>query len=282
MNTIYWSSIAPPGGRFHVARGVYSSTSPFQEHKHDFLELFWVEQGPGVHWINGQRLRLDVGDLILVRQRDCHTFSVRGDNVLTLVNVAMPARHVEALRERYGHELEPWPWDGEGSLPTRWRLEMAQMQMLSAWAAGVSMINQPAMELDWFLTTLLRLGRPRAAGPVRSVRGPLPDWLADAIERFSSPAHLPNGVSGLAALAGRSPEHLNRVVRRCTGMTAGQLVNELRMEYAARELRMTCRPILDIAADVGLSNVGYFYASFRRHFGLPPRRYRMREQKMMA
>ena len=86
-----------------------------------------------------------------------------------------------------------------------------------------------------------------------------PPWLGDALARFAAdPDALAGGVPGLAALAGRSREHVNRVIRDRTGDTATALVNELRLTGAAAELRMTDRPIVRIATDCGIGNLSHF------------------------
>jgi AraC-like DNA-binding protein len=52
-------------------------------------------------------------------------------------------------------------------------------------------------------------------------------------------------------------------------------VNAARMDFSARQLAETSRPILEIAFDCGLTNLSHFYALFRKRFGVSPRRYRL-------
>jgi transcriptional regulator GlxA family with amidase domain len=92
---------------------------------------------------------------------------------------------------------------------------------------------------------------------------------------FADPRWLPGGVPALARLVGRGVDHLNRVVRAGQGRTATELVTAMRLDWAASALRMGDRPIADIAADVGLANLGHFYRCFRARFGATPRRYRL-------
>jgi AraC family cel operon transcriptional repressor len=64
-------------------------------------------------------------------------------------------------------------------------------------------------------------------------------------------------------------------VRAVFGLTPSAYINRVRMDYAARELRVTARPITDIALDCGLSNLSHFYALFRNAHGHTPRAYRL-------
>jgi AraC family cel operon transcriptional repressor len=54
------------------------------------------------------------------------------------------------------------------------------------------------------------------------------------------------------------------------------------MAHAARELRITDRPITDIAYECGLSNLSHFYSLFRRAHGQTPRAFRLGRQRAVV
>ena len=110
----------------------------------------------------------------------------------------------------------------------------------------------------------------------------MPDWLAQACERIQRPDLFALGAPGLVKAAGRSAEHVARSVRTFLGMTPSDFVNRVRMQHAARELRVTNRPIADIALECGLNNLSHFYALFRQAHGAPPRAYRQEHQNTFA
>ena len=64
-------------------------------------------------------------------------------------------------------------------------------------------------------------------------------------------------------------------MRAAQGRTATDLVNSVRMRWASTALRMSDRSIADIATICGLSHLGHFYAIFKQHFRITPRRYRL-------
>jgi AraC family cel operon transcriptional repressor len=106
----------------------------------------------------------------------------------------------------------------------------------------------------------------------------LPAWLQEAVAQLQRPERIAGGAGALADLAGRSAEHISRTVRARTGMTTTQFILGLKLERAARQLRMTDRAILEVALDCGLGNLAYFYRVFKRRYGLTPRHYRLRQQ----
>ena len=68
---------------------------------------------------------------------------------------------------------------------------------------------------------------------------------------------------------------LSREIKRQTGKTYTQLVQEKRLAQAAFLLRNTNRNVDDIAGAVGYENMGYFHRIFRETYGVSPRTYRM-------
>ena len=83
-------------------------------------------------------------------------------------------------------------------------------------------------------------------------------------------------ISELAAQAGLSSFHFARVFRRETGETPHQFVTRLRLEEAARLLRATDHPVLQIALAVGFENASHFSVQFKRGYGVTPLAYRLR------
>ncbi|MFL9981721.1 helix-turn-helix domain-containing protein [Paraburkholderia sediminicola] len=83
-------------------------------------------------------------------------------------------------------------------------------------------------------------------------------------------------ISELAAQAGLSSFHFARVFRRETGETPHQFVTRLRLEEAARLLRATDQPVLQISLAVGFENASHFSVQFKRGYGVTPLAYRLR------
>jgi len=93
------------------------------------------------------------------------------------------------------------------------------------------------------------------------------DWMAGHVaEEF----HLDQ----LAAKAGLSKFHFNRLFKAATGVSPSRYLLNLRMDEAKRLLRETKQSVIAVALDVGYSNPSHFARLFHRETGLPPRDYR--------
>ena len=101
-----------------------------------------------------------------------------------------------------------------------------------------------------------------------------PRWLERAKELIR--ANFPESISPcrVAEAVGVHPVHLAREFRRHCGRSIGEYVRHLRVEFACREIRETCRPLLEIAAAAGFADQAHFARTFKRITGLTPGQYR--------
>lgn len=259
-----------PGQSCSYGHWQYGYAEP-ELHTHDFIELFWVEEGEGAHVIGGEARTVGPGALCLVRADDVHGFSAaRPGGLLRFVNVAFPLALWESVRARHdglvGQAFDlPAAEDREHQLDAE---ETGRMRSLSHdLAAGLR--SPLAAEAFLLGAVTLLAGRRR-----RPESGLMPAALAAAIIAIQEPRYFRGGTAALARLAECSPEHLSRSVRRHLGGTPTDVVNEARIAHAARQLVTTRRPVADIAAECGLENLGHFYKLFRARHGTSPERYR--------
>ncbi len=74
----------------------------------------------------------------------------------------------------------------------------------------------------------------------------------------------------LAEVAGVHPVHLARAFRANYDASPGEYLRQLRVDWAAKELRSTGRPLADIAMDAGFADQSHFTRVFRAAYGAPP------------
>lgn len=79
-----------------------------------------------------------------------------------------------------------------------------------------------------------------------------------------------------AAYVGMNKSAFCRFMRRNTGKSFSEYLNDYRLEKAAEMLRSTDERIADIAYDVGFANVTYFNRLFKSRFGHSPKELRIK------
>jgi AraC family transcriptional regulator len=93
------------------------------------------------------------------------------------------------------------------------------------------------------------------------------DWMtAHVAEDFS--------LERLAAQAGLSKFHFQRLFKRATGVSPSRYHINLRMSLARQLLRETKKSVVEIALEVGYADPSHFSRLFRRETGLSPSEYR--------
>lgn len=270
MGDLRFNRFVPDEGWFHVASTQFSPGGEVAVHGQDFPEVFWLDSGRGVHRVNGRTVRLTAGDLVVMRRSDRHGFAIQRGRSFSLVNVAFRQKSLDAIRRRYYPDGD-WPWAGD-ALPAQFHIGPAGIAHLARVADELARATQSRLMLDSFLLDALKL--TTHAGPAAG--DDRPAWLRDAVQRLDHDGDLLRGGAAALALAtARSPEHLNRVVRRCHDQTTTELINRARLDRAAQLLRMTALPITEVAYESGYENLGYFYRRFAERFDTTPRKYRL-------
>jgi AraC family cel operon transcriptional repressor len=263
------------GEAFHFARRTLGPGPLRVLHDHDYFELFWIAEGQVTHVVNGAGVAMKAGEGALIRPQDRHGFSPLGAGPCRLVNVMFRAETAAHLRRRYADELADRYFWTPGVEPQGFRLDAAQQNVLDRWAAALEAGPRTLARVEGFLLALLTELIEASPDP----RSTVPAWLTGAIQAARRPDVFRQGAQGLILAAGRSHEHVCRSLRQHMGTTPSALVNQIRMEHAARLLTGADLPVPDIAAACGLVNMSHFHALFRQHFGVTPRGYRVTHQR---
>ncbi|MEX1119842.1 MAG: AraC family transcriptional regulator [Terrimicrobiaceae bacterium] len=271
----HWRSLVPDGNAYHISVALDHGRMPIAYHGHDFAEVFWVEEGRGIHHLNGRRIEIQAGDLVFIRPSDKHGLLTINGGVFRLCNVAFPRSVPTRLCRTYFPDEAGWFW-AQDSSPHSIAMDAEQREALQAECDWLRGAPRDLLSLDNFLLNLFRLlGRAHAPHDNR------PDWLDAAMRGFGSAEHLADGVQRFFRMAGRCPEHVARTMQRHCGTTPTAWVNARRVEYAARLLESTMLPVTEVAFRCGFENLAYFHRLFRASHGTTPRSYRTRQHAVM-
>lgn len=90
--------------------------------------------------------------------------------------------------------------------------------------------------------------------------------------------------ASIAISVGLSASHLHAIART-SGITIGRLIQTMRLERCARDLRAAdgCEPrVTEVAFRWGFSDAAHFSRAFRRHFGMSPKEFRTHHRRDRA
>jgi AraC family transcriptional regulator len=89
-------------------------------------------------------------------------------------------------------------------------------------------------------------------------------------------------VSTLASEAGVHPVYLARSFRRFYGVTPGEYIRQLRIEWSRRQILNTQLPLAVIAAESGFADQSHLARALRRKFGIAPGRLRFNSRRTVT
>jgi AraC family cel operon transcriptional repressor len=261
---------------FHIARVTIHSHYDLSLHCHDYAEIFWIENGNGYHIINGKKMPLSPGSLVMIRPDDEHTFASSSAG-LTVMNLAFQTETLDYFRNRYFADFQSYFWINT-TLPYHTLMDMTLIKQISQKAEKTWNYKKSKFYLDSLLLFIFGL---IAANKDLAVNNQIPAWLSSAIQEYASPPLFKQGINGFAAICEKNIDHVNRVVRASYNKTLSELVTELRMAFAAKQLSMTNAPIKVICNDCGFTNLGHFYKTFKAAFNQTPIAYRQTNQTII-
>jgi AraC-like DNA-binding protein len=164
----------------------------------------------------------------------------------------------------------PWPRllgvfreaRGSGALGAGWRLAGELHARDDAWALAAEGL---CLELiSGYIREERSTRRPNASRA----------WLEPVRERLHASLSERPSLDELAASAGVHPVYLARSFRHRYGLSIGEYLRRVRLDWAAAQLAATEMPLAVLAAEAGFADQSYFTRAFKSHAGLTPARYR--------
>lgn len=218
-------------------------------HAHDYAQLILYLGGEGMQHICGRRRVARAGDLFVIPAGTPHGFALRGHSrPLCLVldyEVEDPARlrsHHRLLASAKLNELHALL----ARVPAKGRLTLSDYP---------SILAVVALLLDQSSAPRKPLPSPRVFEKVRELlRSPVP-------------------LAKVARTAGYHPDHLNRKLKRETGLGLRAMRDQLRLEAAQTALRAEST-IAEAATRAGFDDPNYFTRWFRGKTGQTPSEWR--------
>ncbi|WP_224826233.1 AraC family transcriptional regulator [Cognatishimia sp. MH4019] len=263
--------ILPDDDVFLITRAMPSGKRPKLAHTHDFYELFWIVNGRVRHRINGDVEDLEEGDMVFIRPSDTHSVQGKGAEP-HLINIALHPKLIAALAKRAPQLKGQFFWS-DAVQPTVVHRDMSQLSELSQALRAIDPAPRDPLSAEALLLPLLvQLSAHRTTVA-------MPDWLAAACQAAHAPAVFQDGAAGFVRSAGRTHAHVSRETRKHLGVSPSELINDIRMDYAARQLSASTDTLAEIAADCGIPNLSHFHRLFRDAYKLTPNAYRKRHQR---
>lgn len=253
------------GKNFHVF--IYNKTESVTGlHQHDYYEFTLVLTGRYYQEINGKRVLLERGDFVFIPVGSNHQ-SFYEFGATRILNVGISKRFFEQ------HYLPLLPFCFVASQVYR-----VNITFLTYIETVIASLNFRGNGLDEFIevVTFYIINRLRHYRE-EQVYDDIPQWLKTTVEIMHDKTQFgENALENMVRLSAKSQEYLTRATRRYYSKTPMQIINEIRINFAKKQLEMTNYSVTDIAYEAGYSSPSLFIKTFKKMTSFTPNSYRKR------
>lgn len=253
------------GKNIHVF--IYNKTESVTGlHQHDYYEFTLVLTGRYYQEINGKRVLLERGDFVFIPVGSNHQ-SFYEFGATRILNVGISKRFFEQ------HYLPLLPFCFVASQVYR-----VNSTFLTYIETVIASLNFRGNGLDEFIevVTFYIINRLRHYRE-EQVYDDIPQWLKATVEIMHDKSQFgENALENMVRLSAKSQEYVTRATRRYYSKTPMQIINEIRINFAKKQLEMTNYSVTDIAYEAGYSSPSLFIKTFKKMTSFTPNSYRKR------
>ena len=250
-------------------------------HSHDFIEMAYVLHGSLTHEIEGKKVVMNEGDLLIMNRNAHHAVERCGQEDIMINFIVLPEFFERAIKQAeleespmqrffiscildadntpdyllfnvkdilpLRHLVENMLWSIKNDVPykqTTNQLTMALLLRLLQYHAGYAQSNEAGYGLIW------------------------------QVQQYIDSHYRDGSLEDAARLLHYDYRWLSHEIARKTDKTFTQLLQERRMQQALYLLKNTDFPIQNVCVQVGYSNNTFFYKLFKETYGVTPKKYR--------
>ncbi|WP_248927555.1 AraC family transcriptional regulator [Paenibacillus hamazuiensis] len=267
-----------------VNRELESFTTP--QHTHDFVEISFVGEGSGYHYIEDQVIPIKQGDLFVIPIGASHVYrpsSPKQDKMLVIYNCIFRVEFLEKWkhllqRDSYTYDIIYQPHQ----CPARWLhfqdkhdtfSTIIQSMYREYLKRSIGFETYMTVLLIQMLVTMQRFELKHENEPASFSR------LEEVIHYIKCNYTQNISVQDVADYFFLSASHFQRLFKKSTGVTFTQYLQNVRIQKCCELLKSTDIPIYQIANQVGYLDMKFFHALFRKKTGVTPRQYRQNFQE---
>ncbi len=259
----------------------------FPKHTHDYVEVIYMCSGETTHIINDTPLTLKEGALLFLNQSATHEVCKAGAEDIAVNFIILPDFFAVPL-SMIGGEYTPLRKflvdclceqnTGAGYL----HFDVSQVKPIQNLLENLlwMLIHDTHNKLNVCQMTTALLLMELMIHTETLLNDEQENSVVFQVMQYVEVHYANSSFSKLAKKLRYEPSWLSREIKRRTGKTYTQLVQEKRLSQAAFLLRNTQRNISEIAVAVGYDNISYFHRIFEKIYGQSPRHYRLQERSL--
>ena len=260
-------------------------------HAHDYIEIAYVASGRGIHCFGGAEYHVTKGDLFLINYSIPHEFRSLADDSeppLTVCNCVFKPEFIDYsllnchdFAQVAHHSLfrSLFPEENKTcsdiillNCDSRAIGELYEKMLMEYNLRDTGYIEiLRAYVIELFVTIFRSFRKGKAETTIERQRR---EMIEKALAYLRANYNQEVKLEDLSMMSFLSRNYFCRLFRQHTGVTVSEYIQKVRTEEACRLLRETTGKVIDIAAEVGYSDIKFFNTVFKRQTGKTPGSYR--------
>ncbi len=253
----------------------------FPEHTHDYVEMVYMCSGETTHIVGGKRIRLEQGNLLLLSQSATHEIC-RAEETDVAVNFIILPDFFAASLAVIGEEETPLRkflvdcLCGQNTGPGFLHFDVSQVVPIQNLVENLlwTLIQETPNKRKVSQMTMALLFLQLIGHTDMLLTDDCEDAVVIQVLRYAETNYREGSFAEIAEQLHYNPSWLSREIKRRTGKTYTQIVQDRRLAQAAFLLKNTNRSVADISAAVGYENVSFFHRIFAAAYDKSPKHYR--------
>lgn len=256
----------------------------YPKHRHNYIELMYVYGGKMTHIIGQKEITIKEGDLLLLNQNVEHAIKYTDENDI-IFNFIIKPEFLEFLSTMIDstNEISNFIFDAlysydnsEEFLVFRTNQNKLVRNYIEAIIRNIydiSINKQLSLKLlvGLLLTELMNHPEEIEAYSQNSYE----TILIGSILKYICTSYQTGSLNDLSEIIKIPDYKICKIVKKNTGKTFKQLVQDERLKVAKQLLITSNMSISDIMYEVGYENITYFYKIFKKEYNMTPNEYRI-------
>ncbi len=255
----------------------------FPRHRHNYVEVIYMCQGTTTHYIDGNEVVLEPGDLLFLNQNSEQEILPAGQEDIAVNFIVLPeffnmAFSMMGTEENTLKEFLVGTLCGKNEQTSYLYFHVADVLPIQnlvenmVWTIFYDMGNKRScnqITMGLLLLQLLNYMDKMETGSSR-----FDTELTGNVLSYIEEHYKDGSLSELAEMMNYDVYWLSREIKKRTGKTYKELLQAKRMNQAVYLLTSSRLAISDIIESVGYENTSYFYRKFKERYGVSPKDYR--------
>ena len=254
-------------------------------HTHDFIEIVYIAEGTGRHYIDNTLYNVKKGDILFINYKQLHAYAA-SDKMIQYNILLTPKFISETLNDNESIN-DVFAFLSLGSFDyianeEKQVISFKGLEMLEVDSIVQNMEREFLCKYDGYQAVLKSYMQVLFFKIIRKIQDVIPvdvrecisSTLLEVLNYVEKNLSKKISISELANKSFYSPQYFSRAFKQCYGKTLTEYIIEERMKKAMELLKESDMSVEHIAHEVGYTDRSRFYKVFKRAIGITPGEYR--------